>query len=141
MSFLKKISGIVQIPIFVQLHCFSSRTALSQGSSEKFPIRSEKFSYSKKDVDKRCWFSVVFCANLVEFRIKIYVLKAMAVVNFAMYLLVFSSHSKNCSYLFLNSEMTLLLLICSKHRGASMFFQFTFKTEIILPETESIVRK
>ena len=105
MSFLKKISGIVQIPIFVQLHCFSSRTALSQGSSEKFPIRSEKFSYSKKDVDKRCWFSVVFCANLVEFRIKIYVLKAMAVVNFAMYLLVFSSHSKNCSYLFLNSVL------------------------------------
>ena len=102
MSF-KKISGIVQIPIFIQLHYFSSGTALSQGSSEKFPIRSEKFSYSKKDVDKRCWFSVVCCANLVEFRIKIYVLKViMAVVNFAMYLL-FSSHSKNCFYLFLNS--------------------------------------
>ena len=47
MSF-KKISGIVQIPIFIQLHYFSSGTALSQGSSEKFPIRSEKFSYSKK---------------------------------------------------------------------------------------------
>ena len=47
MSF-KKISGIVQIPIFIQLHYFSSGTALSQGSSEKFPIRSEKFSYILK---------------------------------------------------------------------------------------------
>ena len=136
MSF-KKISGIVQIPIFIQLHYFSSGTALSQGSSEKFPIRSEKFSYSKKDVDKRCWFSVVCCANLVEFRIKIYVLKVMAVVNFARYLL-FSSHSKKLFLFISEFRNDFISVDLFKTSGCINVFKFTLKKEIILLETESI---
>ena len=127
MSF-KKISGIVQIPIFIQLHYSSSGTALSQGSSEKFPIRSEKFSYSKKDVDKRCWFSVVCCcANLVEFRIKIYVLKVIGRGQFCYVSTIFKSFKK---FVFIYFWIQLLLLICSKHRGASMFLNSHLKRKL-----------
>ena len=89
----------VQIPICMHLlYYFSGRTGLSQGISEKLSIRSENISYSIKNVDKRCWFSVVCCANLAEFRIKIYVLKVMAVVNFAIYYTIYQSFKKKSFY-------------------------------------------
>ena len=61
----------------------------------------------------------------------------MAVVNFAMYLL-FSSHSKKLFLFISEFRNDVIAVDLFKTSGCINVFKFTLKTEIILPETESI---